>query len=173
MKSKLRILPCILAILVFTLGCQTESELTDTAKDELIQAVKQKSKQYWSLMNQAYDNTTYNETLKYLDENADQIWQTDPVAIIFNTRITKSQSEWYSSFKGLMENRISTNITELDKYYSVLAHDKVLEVSTADYTVTRKDSTVSNPYTMVNTSVWANIDGDWKIQFTHNSWKIK
>jgi hypothetical protein len=173
MKSLFRVLTCVLAIGILTIGCQTESELSDSAKDELMQAVKQKSKDYWALMNQPYDNTTYDETLKFLDENADKKWQTDPVAVIFNTRITNTQDEWYSYFKGLMDNRLSTSITELDKYYSVLAFDKVLEVSTADYFVTQKDSTVSDLYTMVNTSVWTNIDGEWKVQFTHNSFSKK
>ena len=173
MKSILRVLLCLLAVVIVTQGCQTDSELTDSEKDALVQAVKHTGQEYWTLMNQPYSNTTNDEAFKFMDENADQMWQTDPIAVIFNTGITNTQAEMKNNFKGMFDNRISTKSTLLESYYSVLANDKVLEVIRADYIITRKDSTVSDPLTMVNTSVWANINGEWKIQFSHSSFRKK
>ena len=164
----------ILAIIFMAFfSCKETTQLTDSDKDALVQSVKQASQEYWSFAKQPYNNTTSNETFKFMDEDADQRWQTDPVAVVFNTSITNTQAELKNSFKSLFDNRISSNPTILESYYSVLANDKVLEVIRGDYTITLKDSTVTDPFTMVNTTIWENTNGDWKIQFVHNSFRKK
>ena len=113
--------------------------------------------------------TPFRAFLKFWDENSDQIWQTDPASVVFNTSITKTGDEWMNAVKGMINNRIRTFPTILESHFSVLSDDKVLEVNKGDFTITRKDSTVSGPFTMVNTIVWADINGDWKMQFFHES----
>ena len=163
-----KIIYLFLGLLFIAQSCQTNYKLTDTDKEALVKAVKEKSQQFWS-MTQPYDTGTFRRVLKFWDENSDQAWQTDPVAVVFNTGITKTRAEWMDNWKSMIDTRISTVPTILETHFSVLSKDKVLEVNKGDFTITRKDSTVSGPFTMVNTIVWADINGDWKMQFFHES----
>ena len=173
MKSLLHATLYLLAVVIVAHSCQTESELTVSDKDAIVQEVKQVSQEYWSLLKQPYGSTTYSESLKYMDENADQIWLTEPVSVIFNTAITMTQAEWLTNYKSMIDNRISTDVTVLESYYSVLSSDKVLEVIKGEYTITRKDSSVVGPFIMANTAIWTNINGDWKNQYWHSSYMLK
>jgi len=65
------------------------------------------------------------------------------------------------------------NMTIVDSRFNVLSADKVLEVNKIDYTVTTIDSIVHGPYMAVNTVLWVNIDGNWKMQFFHESTALK
>ena len=168
-----KLLFLLLGVVIITTACQTSTELTDADKDAMVQAVKQASQEFWSLASQAYDTGFFNQALKFWDENSDQIWQTDPVAVVFDTSITETKDEWMSDWKAMIDNRIKTTPTILESHFSVLTKDKVLEVNKGDITVMEKDSTIYGPNTMVNTIVWANINGEWKMQFWHESWAVK
>ena len=163
-----KIMYLFLGLLITLLGCRTDSKLTDSEKEAIVQSVKKASQQFWS-MTQPYDTGTFRKISKLWDENSDQAWQTDPVAVVFNTGITKTSSEWLNNWETMVENRIATTPTILESHFSVLSKDKVLEVNTGDFTITRKDSTISGPFTMVNTIIWAKVNGDWKMQFFHES----
>jgi len=168
-----KIMYLFLGLMITALGCQTDSKFSESEKEALVQAVMKTSQQFWSMAQQPYDTGSFRAFLKYWDENSDQIWQTDPATVVFNTSITKTGEEWMNSLKGMINNRIRTFPTILESHFSALSNDKVLEVHKGDYTITMKDSTVSEPFTMVNTIVWANINGDWKMQFWHESWAKK
>ena len=155
--------------MITVLGCQTYSKLTDSEKEAIVQAVMKASQEYWSMAQQPYDTGSFRVFMKFIDDNSDQVWQTEPVAGIFNTSVTKTGAEWMDLLKGIIDNRIRTFPTILESHFSVLSNDKVLEVNEGDFTITRKDSTVSGPFSMVNTVIWANINGDWKMQFFHES----
>jgi len=73
----------------------------------------------------------------------------------------------------MLDSRISTNPAITESYFAVLSKDLVLEVNKGDYTVTAKDNTVYGPFTMVNTLVWINRDGAWKMIHFHESWQRK
>ncbi|MEA1887263.1 MAG: hypothetical protein U9N72_08650 [Bacteroidota bacterium] len=164
-----RILYLLLGIVIITYACQTNSELTDSDKEAIVQAVQEASQGYWTAIGQTYDNESPGEIKKYFDENADIIWQTEPVAFVLNTSITNKQADWLEMFETIIMNRISTPCTILETYYSVISHDKVLEVIKGDASYMEKDSTVVGPFKYVNTALWANINGEWKMQFNHQS----
>jgi hypothetical protein len=157
-----------MGIIFCFLGCQKNSKLTDSEKGLLVKAVKEKSQQFWS-NTQPYDTGSFRKFIKFWDDNSDGEWQTEPVAVIFNTGVTKTRAEWVNNWKKMIDSRISTNPTILESHFTVLAGDKVLEVNTGDFSITMKDSTVRGPYKMVNTIVWINRNGDWKMQFFHES----
>jgi hypothetical protein len=162
----------LLGFIIIGQGCQTNSKLSDLDKESIVKAVKEKSEQFWS-NTQPYDTGSFRKFAAFWDENSDKAWQTESVAVVFNTGLTKSSSEWLNNWKDMIDNRISTVATILESHFNVLGKDKVLEVNSGDYTVTGKDSTIYGPFKMVNTIIWANINGDWKMQFFHESWVKK
>lgn len=163
----------MLGIVFVAQGCQTSTELTDADKDAMVQAVKQSSQEYWSILSDTYDNETYNRSIKFIDENSDKMWQTEPVAVIFNVNIINKQADSFATLESMIENRISSPVNMQKAHYSVLSDNKVLEVLEGDYSVIMKDSTESGPYAFVVTVIWANVDGDWKMQFNHNSYALR
>jgi hypothetical protein len=164
-----RLLYLLLGIAILTQGCQTNSVLTDSEKESIVQSVKKASQEFWSTLGQTYDNEIFNKVMKYYDENSDVMWQTDPVAFILNTSINYKQEDWLKQFEAVIGRRISTPCTVSESYYSVLTDKKVVEVINGTASVMYKDSTVVGPFKFVNTSIWGNIDGEWKMQFTHQS----
>jgi hypothetical protein len=169
-----KIIYLFIGLFIIVQGCQTNSKLNDSDKAVLVNAVKDKSNQYWSLLqsytlNQPYDTGTFRKFMKFWDKNSDRLWQSDPVSVIFNTEITKTEADWEAKFKKMIETRISTNPTILESHFAVLSNDVVLEVNKGDFTITGKDSVVYGPFTMVNTQIWVNRNGDWKMQFFHES----
>ena len=162
----------LLGIVIISYACQTNTELTDADKDAMVQAVKKASQDYWSIVSSTYDSETYNKRIKFFDESSDQMWQTEPVSRILNTTITSKQADVIDAYKSMTENRISVQIIIQRANYSVLSDKKVLEVIVGDGTGISKDSSVIGPSKFVNTAIWANIDGEWKMQFTHQSSEI-
>ncbi|MFO7852172.1 MAG: hypothetical protein ACQERS_09340 [Bacteroidota bacterium] len=168
-----RILYLLLGILVITYACQTETELTDADKDAMVRDVKQASQEFVSIISSTYDNETYSKVLNFNDENSDKMWQTEPVAAIFNINVINKQAASFANLESWFENRIS-GVENIQKaHYSVLSDKKVLEVLEGDFSITWKDSTESGPFTWVGTNIWAKIDGGWKIQFVHNSFELQ
>jgi len=165
-----KLLFLLLGLVILTTACQTNTELTDADKDAMVQAVKQASQEYQSLISSIYDNETYNKSLKFIDENSDQMWQTEPVAIIYNLNIINKQAESLATLKSMFENRLSGIDNVQEAHYSVLSDNKVLEVIEGDFSIVFKDSTEGGPFNWVGTYIWANIEGEWKIQYAHNSY---
>jgi hypothetical protein len=164
-----RILYLLLGIAIITQGCQTNTKRTDSDREAIVQSVKKASQSYWTAIGETYDNETFSKVKKYFDENSYVIWQTNPVSFVLNTGITSTQADWLNQFEGIIGNRISTPCTISEAHYSVLNDKKVLEVIGGNASFMRKDSTVVGPFKFVNTALWANIDGEWKMQFTHQS----
>jgi len=165
-----KLLFLLLGLVIITTACQTNTELTDADKDVIVESVKQASQEYWSILSSTYDSETYSKAINFIDENSDQMWQTEPVAMILNTtNIFNKQEDWLTTFEEVISNRISTPCKILEAYYSVLSNDKVLEVIVGNASYTKKDSTVVGPFKYVNTKIWSNIDGEWKFQFDHQS----
>ena len=165
-----KLLFLLLGFVIITTACQTNTELTDADKDAMVQAVKEASQEYWATFNQTLNEQSFSTMKQYFDENSDRMWQTDPVAVILNTSVTNKQADWLDKLETTIENRISGSHNIVESHYSVLAEDKVLEIIKAvDATIVFKDSTVLGPFTWVNTAIWANIEGEWKIQFNHQS----
>lgn len=160
-----RILFLLLWVVIIITACQTNTEMTDADKDAVVQAATRASKEYWALCSSQYDSETFNKFREYYDMGADQLWQPEPAAAVMNFNITSKQDEVLSMYSSLLESRITTTPIILKSHFMFLSKDKVLEVNKGDYTWTNKDGSVSNPFRMVNTIIWANIDGKWKIQF--------
>ena len=157
-----------LGLLAIAAGCMTRTELTDSDKDVIVRTVKETSAKYWNF-NEKMD---LNEMPKYFsmyDENSDSAWQTEPVSVVFNTQILNTHAEWADMYREMYEKRSAMNVSVVNSHFNVLSADKVLEVNKVDFTVTTKDSIVHGPYTGVNTILWVNIDGAWKMQFFHES----
>jgi len=167
-----RLLYLLLGIAILTQGCQTNTKLTDSEKEVIVQSVKKASQEFYSALGQTYDNETFNKVRKYFDENSDLIWQTDPVAFIFDADITYKQADWLKQFEAIIGSRISTPTTISKSHFSVLTDKKVLEVTNGNASFTTKDSTVVGPFKFVSTAIWANIDGEWKMQFVHQSTEL-
>jgi len=162
-----KLLYILLGILVITYACQTETELTDNAKDAIIQAIKVVSQERLSLLSSTYDNETFNKYRKFFDENSEQIWQTEPVSSVTGVRVTYKQGD---SGGAMFDNRLSTPSNIHNTHYSVLSENKVLEVLEGDFTIIMKDSTNAGTFKWIGTYLWANIDGEWKIQYSHSSY---
>jgi predicted oxidoreductase (fatty acid repression mutant protein) len=164
-----RLLYLLLGIIIITYACQTNTELTDADKDAIVQAVKQVSQELQSIMSSTYDSETYSKIIKFCDENSDRMWQAEPVAAIFNLDIISKQADNFANYESWFENRISGVDNVQKAHYSVLSDNKVLEVLEGDFSINMKDSTELGPFTWVGTNIWANIEGEWKMQFSHNS----
>jgi hypothetical protein len=161
-----------LGLTILLSGCQTRSKLSDSDKESIVKAVKERSEKFWSFT-QPYDTSTFRKIIVVWDENSDKAWQSEPVAVVFNTELIKTSSEWLKMWKKMIDTRISTNPKVSESHFNVLAEDKVLEVNAGDYTVTGKDNVVYGPYKMVNTILWVKTNGDWKMQFFHESYEEK
>jgi len=168
MKKYFLLIPAI--ILVAFSSCKETTELTDSDKEALVQSVKQASQEYWAAFGVTYDNESFSKVKKYIDENSDIIWQTDPVAIIYNKDIINKQADSFDQLEKMIGSRISGTTNILEAHYSVLSDDKVLEVVKVDFSYMTKDSTIGGPNTLVTTAIWANIDGEWVMQLSHNSY---
>ena len=70
----------------------------------------------------------------------------------------------------MLDARSSTNVKMLNSYFSILSENQVLEVNEGDYTLTGKDGKLFGPYRMVNSIVWVNRKGSWKMLHVHESW---
>ena len=168
-----RVFYLTLGLLVMTLGCQTNPELTDQEKESIVKAVKERSQLFWVTNNQSYNSESMQKFMSLIDENCDQAWQTDPAMAVFNIGIIKFRTEVESFWKTAIESRNSTNVTIVEDYFAVLSKDKVLEVNKGDYTVAGKDSITYGPFSMVNTIVWVNKNGEWKMLHCHESYVAK
>jgi len=160
----------LLGVVILTTACQTNTELTDADKDSIVQAVKQASQEYWSIMASTYDSETYSKAINFIDENSDQIWQTEPVASVTGIRIRYKRSDSFENLKSMFDDRLESPTKINNAHYSVLSKNKVLEVMEGEFTVIRKDSTNVGTFAWIGTTLWANIDGEWKIQYAHNSY---
>jgi len=162
----------LLTLFVF-LGCQeTQTVLTDTEKEAMIEAVEKVSQNYWADIGKTYNNESIAQIKEYFDENSDSVWETESVALILNTGIFNKQASWLKLFEKILNDRISTPNKILESYYSVLSDEKVLEVIKGEASIIGKDSSVVGPFPFVNTAIWKNINNEWKIQFVHQSAKI-
>jgi len=161
-----------LGLLAMTPGCQTKTELSDADKNAIVNAVKEISESFWG-WNGTLNQADVQKFLALYDENSDNAWQPDPVATVFNTDIITTQAEWMEMWKEIIADRLAMNMSIVDSHFNVLSADKVLEVNKIDYTVTTIDSIVHGPYMAVNTVLWVNIDGNWKMQFFHESTALK
>ncbi len=171
MKYKIIIL--LLSLFTFW-GCHdTPTVLTDSEKETIIRAVEEASQDYWSAIGQTYNNESFSQIKEYFDENSDSMWKTKPIALILNTGIFYKQADWLDQFEKVIENRISTTCNIIEAHYSILSDDKVLEVIKGKASYTEKDSTSVGPFPFVNTALWTNINGEWKMQFVHQSTKIE
>ena len=103
---------------------------------------------------------SYNKALKFIDENSDQMWQTEPVAAIYNLNIIIKQAESLTAVKSMFEDRISGMDNVQEAHYSVLSDTKVLEVIEGDFSIVFNDSTEVGSFNYVGTAIWANIDGE-------------
>jgi len=162
----------LLGLILMASGCQTKTGLTDADKDAIVKAVKEISEPFWG-WNGKFDQEDMSKFLALYDENSDNSWQPDPVATVFNTDIIKTQAEWVEMWQEMIKNRLAMNMSIVDSHFNVLSADKVLEVNKIDYTVTTIDSIVHGPYMAVNIVLWVNIDGNWKMQFFHESTALK
>jgi hypothetical protein len=160
----------VMAAIFFT-GCQKSTELSDSEKKAMVKAVQEKSQELYGVLQ--YDTGTLRKVMAYYDENNEMEWQTDPVTFVDNTFIHKNRSDLVDSWRSLIDRRISTSSTIEESHYEVLSRDKVLEVCKGDFTNVRKDGTIAGPFTMVNTVIWIDRDGEWKIQYYHQSWGRK
>jgi len=163
-----------LGLLIMAMGCQTNQKLTEQQKESILKAVKERSHEFWIVSNQkSYDKMTLNRFMSFVDEKSDQAWSTDPAGWVFNLEILKSRSDLENDFRKIFEARIVTSPIIKESYFAVLSKDLVLEVNKGDYTITRKDSTTLGPLTMVNTCVWMNSEGEWKMIHCHESYQPK
>jgi hypothetical protein len=163
-----KIVCLFLGLVVMILSCQKNPKLSDSEKGTILKAVQRTSQQFWSYT-QPYDTGSFRRFVKFWDENSDKIWQTEPVTVVFETDIIKTRSEWVKMWKDMIDQRISTVPIIHESHFSVLSSDKVLEVNKGDFTITGKDSVVYGPFTMVNTVLWTNTNGDWRMQYFHES----
>jgi hypothetical protein len=163
-----KIVYLFLGSVIIVLSCQKNPKLSDNEKDSIVKAVQNKSLQFWSY-SQPYDTGSFRMFEKFWDENSDKIWQTEPIAVVFDTDYVKTHSEWISMWKEMIDTRISTVPVIHESHFAVLSTDKVLEVNKGDFTITGKDSVVYGPFTMVNTILWINTNGDWRMFYFHES----
>lgn len=160
----------MLGLLLITLGCQTNLKLTDQQKNSIVQAVKETSLQFWVINNEKYDSGSLQKFMTYIDDNADQVWVADPAVVSFNVNLFNKRADLENIWKEMLEARSSTNVRMLNQYFSILSKDQVLEVNEGDYTLTGKDGLTFGPYRMVNTIIWVNRNGQWKMLHCHESW---
>lgn len=164
-----KILFILFGVVIITSSCQTNTELTDADKEALVQSLRAASEEYWSLGSVEYTSETYAKMMKFVDNHSDQLWQTDPVTFINNIYIINTNADFNATYESVIGSRYSTPMNILKAHYSVISDKKVLEVLEGDFSIVMKDGTVQGPMQFVITSLWSNIDGDWKLQFTHNS----
>jgi hypothetical protein len=159
--------------MIIVLGCQPNLKLTDQKKDSIVQEVKETSRQFWVVNNQKYDSGSLEKFMSFIDEQADQSWVTDPAITIFNINLFRSRADLENVWREMLMIRSSTNVTLLNQFFSVLSATQVLEVNEGDYTLTGTDGKIYGPYRMVNTIVWVNRNGQWKMLHCHESWANK
>ena len=165
-----KLLFLLLGFVILTTACQTNTELTDADEDAMVQAVKQASQEYQAIISGPYDNDSYNEAIKFIDENSDLIWQTEPVTSLTGIRVRYKRSDSFENLKSMFDDRLESPTKINNAHYSVLSKNKVLEVMEGEFTVIMKDSTNVGTFAWIGTTLWANIDGEWKIQYAHNSY---
>lgn len=160
----------LLGVVIIVNACQTSTELTDTDKEAIVQAVKEVRQEYVSIHSSTYDNEAASKLQNLYDENSDQIWQTEPIANATGVRVRNKRVDALAGIKSMVDKRLSTPVKVRNQYFSVLSENKVLEILESDFTVIMKDSTDVGTYTAVGTTLWAKIDGEWKMQYTHSSY---
>jgi ketosteroid isomerase-like protein len=164
----------IAALLLPILGCtsQQSDQLTEMQKESILKSVKQTSQRMWDLQ-QSYDSVSLKNFMGLVDPECDRMWQTDPAAMIYNLNIIKTRAELTDAWGKSIESRTGTPVKILESYFAVISRDQVLEVNRADYSIMGKNGTTYGPYVMVNTIVWINRNGDWKMLHCHSSWAKK
>ena len=163
----------VLLLSVFTCTPHRQSDqLTQQQKETILKAVKETSQRMWDFQ-KSYNSESLQNFMNFIDTNSDQMWQTDPVTMNYNLNIIKTRDDLKTQWRKMIESRNSTPITILEAYFAVLSKDQVLEVNKCDYTIHAKDSTTYGPFTMVNTIIWIDKNGEWKMLHCHPSWAKK
>lgn len=165
----------IIAVLLLSIfGCtySQSDKLTEPQKEVILKSVKQTSQRMWDLQ-QSYDSVSLQNFMDLVDPDCDRLWEAEPAAMIYNLNIIKTRAELKDAWGKSIESRSGTPVKILEAYFVVLARDQVLEVNKADYSIIKKDNTTYGPYSMVNTIVWINRNGDWKMLHCHSSWEKK
>lgn len=162
-----------LGILMIALGCTTNMKLTDQKKDSIIRSVQEMSRQFWVVINQKYDSGSLEKFMSFIDEGTDQAWVAEPAVVGFNTNLFSTRADLENVWREMLEARSSTNVTMLSNHFAILSENQVLEVNEGDYTLTGKDGKIFGPYRMVNTAIWVNRNGQWKMMHLHESWANK
>jgi ketosteroid isomerase-like protein len=159
---------CLLSV-VFTLMPVSAQELTDAQKASIISEVQAASKKFWIDNNRSYNSESLKESMTFIDENNDKLWQTEPATISFNMEIIKSRSDWENVWGQMLDTRASTSVTIPEDYFAVVSGTCVLEVNKGEFTITDKGGSTMGPMKMVNTLIWIKKDGKWKILHCHES----
>jgi ketosteroid isomerase-like protein len=164
----------IVALLLSIFGCNSSKsdQLTELQKETILQSVKEASQRIWDLQ-ESYDSASLQNFMDLVDPESDRLWQTDPAAMVYNLNIIKTRADLNDAWGKSVESRTGTPVNLLEDYFAVISQDLVLEVNKADYSVMGKDSTTYGPFSMVNTTVWINRNGDWKMLHSHSSWAKK
>ncbi|MDP4223800.1 MAG: nuclear transport factor 2 family protein [Bacteroidota bacterium] len=157
------------AILLVTINYG--QNLTDAQKASIVSEVQAASKKFWIDNNRSYNGESLKESMAYIDENNDRLWQTGPATISLNTTLVKSRADWENIWGQIIDSRSSTNITIPEDYFAVISDACVLEVNKGEFTITEKGGNTIGPMTMVNTILWIKRDGKWKILHCHESYE--
>lgn len=169
---KTKTLLSIFLLCIFGCTPKLGNQMTDRQKESILESVKQTSQRMWDLQ-QSYDSESLKNFMDLVDPNCDQMWQTDPAAMIYNLDIIKTRAELNDAWGKSVDSRTGTPVKILEAYFSVISKNQVLEVNRADYTVIGKESSTYGPFSMVNTIVWIKRNGEWKMLHCHSSWARK
>lgn len=157
-------------LLLITIGCRTNLKLTDQQSDNIVNEVKATSQQFWNLYNMPYTQASLAKIMSFVDKSEKQDWQDKPAQVVFNISIFPSWADLDSVWRGMITERASTNVIMLNNFFTVLSETTVLEVNDGYYTITGAEGDKIGPFEMVNTIVWINRSGKWKMLHFHESW---
>lgn len=156
MKSRLLLVAFPIATMLT--ACQQATELTDYRRAEIAAEVELQHSQ----CTDAFRAADLNRALSYYRDSPG-------FAEVMDGELTSGYAAFEEYWRSTFANVASQTLRVSDLQTTVLAPDVVLVNEVATYTVTDTLGVTGPEVPYVYTAIWVLGDGEWKIQFAHQS----
>lgn len=170
MKKSILII-CILGFIVLENFAQ--SVLTNDERKSIKESVEQKSKEFWKLFTQDYNEQNLNRLMDFYVDTDDEVWMGKPAIETGESEIIYTKDELKEALSLPFKNRHSTPTKTIENYFAVISNDVVIEILTHEYYVIANNGYRGPDTEGGLTIIWVLRNNEWKILHRHRSGRKK
>jgi ketosteroid isomerase-like protein len=149
----------------------SKKELTDAQRQEIANTIRQRNQEFidqWKKMNHERFNKFTDD---FLVESNEPSWMSNPALMVFNLNILPTKEKFKESWRATIDKNPSYNMKTIEDYVSVISENLAIYVGKFNYSITDSLGNTGKEHTAINTTVYINKNGKWKMLHNHQSWQ--